>query len=168
MWKWWFSDYKKHFCTAEGELFSWNLVLHQVCQFLHYFPELPQLSYCQKSQRPKTCCHLQMLKLLPRNSQFLHFTSLLKHPIWDSLRTVNVDPDTILNEVDDADLKEKMRSCQHFFVDSRVKQVGHKVFNYAEKPRAAKVDGQFDHFFNNLKCAAFGTLVKDTEDGGFR
>ena len=42
-----------------------------------------------------------------------------------------VDTDNVLNEVDGAKLKEELRSCQHFFVDSQPERARHKVFNYA-------------------------------------
>ena len=35
-----------------------------------------------------------------------------------SIKTTNVDHNDIFNEVDDTNLKEELRSCQHFLVDS--------------------------------------------------
>ena len=67
-----------------------------------------------------------------------------------------------------------MRSCQHFLVDSELERATHKVFNYAvETLKETIVNEKLDHFFNNLKCAAkvnlaFGFILKNIEDGGFR
>ena len=89
-------------------------------------------------------------------------------------KTENVDLDDIINEVDDANLKEDLRSCQLLLVDSELERVGPKVFKYAKENLNAKiVDGKLDHFFNNLRCAAklnlaSGFILKNTEDGGFR
>ena len=54
----------------------------------------------------------------------------------------------MINEVDDLNLKEKLRSCQLFFVDSELEKARHKVFNYAvEKINEAIVNKKFDQFF---------------------
>ena len=74
----------------------------------------------------------------------------------------------------DANLKEELRSCQHFLVDSELERAEHKVFNYAvENLNERIVNEKLDHLFNNLKCAAkvnlaFGFVLKNIEDGGFR
>ena len=71
-------------------------------------------------------------------------------------------------------MTEELRSCQHFLVDSEVETGRHKVFNYAgETLNETIVTEKLDHFFNNLKCAAkvnlaFGFILKNIEDGGFR
>ena len=76
--------------------------------------------------------------------------------------------------MDDANLKEQLRSCQHFHADSELKRVRHKVLNYARKNINAKiVDNNLDHFFNNLECAAkmnpsFGFILRNIEDLAFR
>ena len=90
------------------------------------------------------------------------------------IKTANFDPDDIINEVDDTNLKEDLRSCQHFLVDSELERARHKVFNYAVGILNAKiVDKNLNHFFINLTCAAkvnlvFRFLLKNIEDRGFR
>ena len=90
------------------------------------------------------------------------------------IKTANVDSDDIINELDDANPKEELRSCQQFLVDSEIERARQKVFNYAIENLIAKiVDEKLDHFFNNLMCAAKGNLavgfnLKNKEDGGFR
>ena len=91
-----------------------------------------------------------------------------------AIKTANVDPDDIINEVDDANLKEELRSCQHFLVDSELERARHKVFNYAiENFNAKIVDEKPGLSFNNLKCAArvnlaFRFKLENIEDGGCR
>ena len=46
-------------------------------------------------------------------------------------RTRDVDEEHILADVEDHSLKEELRSCQHFLVDSELERARHKVFNYA-------------------------------------
>ena len=77
-------------------------------------------------------------------------------------------------DVEDHSLREELRSCQHFLVYSELERARHKVFNYAvETLNETIVNEKLDHFFNNLKCAAkvnlaFGFILKNLEDGGFR
>ena len=77
-------------------------------------------------------------------------------------------------DVEDHSLREELRSCQHILVDSELERARHKVFSYAvETLIETIVNEQFEHFFNKLKCAAkvnlaFGFILKNTEDGGFR
>ena len=88
--------------------------------------------------------------------------------------TRNVDVEHIVGDVEDHSLREELRSCQHFLVDSELERARHKVFNYAvESLNKTIVNEKLDHFFNNLKCAAkvnlaFGFILKNIEDGGFR
>ena len=80
----------------------------------------------------------------------------------------------IVGDVEDHRLREELRSCQHFLVDSELESAKHKVFNYAvEALNKTVVNEKLDQFFNNLKCAAkvnlaFGFILKIIEDGGFR
>ena len=89
-------------------------------------------------------------------------------------RTRDVDVEHIVGDVEDHRLREELRSCQHFLVDSELERARHKVFNYAIENLNAKIaDEKLDHFFNNLKCAAkvnldFGFILKNIENGGFR
>ena len=97
-----------------------------------------------------------------------------QHTMQIGSRTRNVDVEHIVGDVEDHRLREELRSCQKSLVDSELERAGHKVFNYAEETlNETIVNENFDHFFNNLKCAAkvnlvFGFILKNMEDGGFR
>ena len=86
----------------------------------------------------------------------------------------STDSSSLLNNVDDDNLKEELRACQNFLVDSEFERGRHKVFNYAvETLNMDIVNDKLDHFFNNLKCAAkvnlaFGFILKNLEDGHYR
>ena len=70
-------------------------------------------------------------------------------------RTRDVDVEHIVGDVEDHRLREELRSCQLFLVDSELERARHKVFNYAvETLNETIVKEKLDHFFNNLKCAA--------------
>ena len=92
--------------------------------------------------------------------------------IWWGKRDVDVEH--IVEDVEDQKLREELRSCQHFLVDSQRERTRHKVFKYAiGNLNAETVDKKLNHFFNNLKCAvkpnlAFGFNLMYIEDGGFR
>ena len=45
--------------------------------------------------------------------------------------TRDVDVEHIVGDVEDHSLREELRSCQHFLVDSELERARHKVFNYA-------------------------------------
>ena len=87
-------------------------------------------------------------------------------------RTRDVDVEHIVGDNEDHRLREKLRSCQHFLVDSELERARHKIFNYAvETINETIVNEKLDHFFNNSKCAAkvnwaFGFILKNIEDGG--
>ena len=91
-----------------------------------------------------------------------------------SWKTADVDPDDNINEVDDANLKEELRSCQKLLVDSEPDRRRHKVCNDATENLNAKiVTKETDLFFNILNCAAtvnldFGFVLRNIKDGGFR
>ena len=88
--------------------------------------------------------------------------------------TRDVDVEHIMGDVENHSLREELRSCQHFLVDSELEKAKHKVINYAlETLNETFVKGKLDQFFNNVKCAAkvnlaFSFSLKNTEDGGFR
>ena len=88
--------------------------------------------------------------------------------------TRDVDVEHIVGDVEDHRLREELRSCQHFLVDSELERARHKVFNYAvEALNITIVNEKLDHLLNNLKCAAkmnlaFGFILKKIEDRGFR
>ena len=97
-----------------------------------------------------------------------------QHTMLIGSGTRDVDLEHIVGDVDDHKLREELRSCQHFLVDSELERARHKVFNYAvETLNETIVNEKFDHFFSNLKCAAkvnlaFGFTLKNIEDKGFR
>ena len=80
----------------------------------------------------------------------------------------------MVEDVEDHKLREELRSCQHFSVDSELERARHKVFNYAvETVNETIVNEKLDRFFNILNYAAkvnlvFGFSLKNIEDGGFR
>ena len=88
--------------------------------------------------------------------------------------TTDVDVEHIVGDVDDHSLREELRSCQKFSVDSKLERARQKIFKYAVEALNEKiVNEKLNHFFNNLKCAAkvnlaFGFILKNIEDGGFR
>ena len=89
-------------------------------------------------------------------------------------RTGDVDVEQIVEDVEDHSLREELRCCQLFWVDSELEKARHKVFNYAvETLNETIVNDKLDHFFNKFKSAAkvnlaFGFILKDIEDGGIR
>ena len=97
-----------------------------------------------------------------------------QHGMQIGSRTRAVDVEHIVGDVEDHSLREELRSCQHFLVDSELERSRHKVFNYAvETLKQTIANEKVDHFFNNLKCAAktnlaFGFILKNIENGGFR
>ena len=92
--------------------------------------------------------------------------------IWSVTTDVNLEH--IVGDVEDHSLIEELRSCQHFLVDSELQRARQKVTNYGvETLNETIVNEKLHHFFNNLKCAAkvnlaFGFILKNIEDGGFR
>ena len=97
-----------------------------------------------------------------------------QHAMQIGSRTRDVDVELIVGDVEDHSFREELRSCQHFLLDSELERARHKVFNYAvEALNETVVNKKLDHFFNNLKNAtkvnlAFGFILKNIEDGGFR
>ena len=52
-------------------------------------------------------------------------------------------------------LKEELRACEHFLVDSEFERGQHKVFNFTvETLNTEIVNNKLDRFSNNLKSAA--------------
>ena len=84
------------------------------------------------------------------------------------------DSSPLFDGIDDERLKEELRACQNFLVDSEFERERHNVFNYAvETLNTDIVNDKIDHFFNNLKCAAkgnlaFGFILKNLENGSYR
>ena len=97
-----------------------------------------------------------------------------QHGLQIGSGTRDVVVEHIVGDVEDHRLREELRFCQQFSVDSELERSIHKVFNYSvETLNETIVSEKIDHFFNNLKCAAkvnlaFGFILKNIEDGGFR
>ena len=97
-----------------------------------------------------------------------------QHGVHTGSGTKDVDVEHIVEDVEDQRLREELRFCQHFLVDSELERVRHKVFVYAvETLNETIVNEKLDHFSDNLKCAAkvnlaFGVFLKNIEDGGSR
>ena len=109
--------------------------------------------------------------------EFPGFQTLRQHKNTQhgfAIKTAHVDPDEIINEVDDVNLKEELHSCQYFLMDSEFERARYKVFNYAvENLNENIVNETLDHCSKNLKCAtktnlASGFILKNIEDGAFR
>ena len=89
-------------------------------------------------------------------------------------KTRDVDVEHIVGDVEDHRLREELRSCQLFLVDTELERARYKVFYYAiENLSAEIVDEKLDDFFNTLKSAtkvnlSFGFILRNIEDGGFR
>ena len=63
--------------------------------------------------------------------------------------TKDMDVQHIVRDDEDHRLKEELRSCQHFLVDSELERARHKVFNYAvETLNATVVNEKLDHFLS--------------------
>ena len=79
-----------------------------------------------------------------------------------------------LFEYDDADFKEELQACQHFFVESELEKGRHRVFNFAMSTfDNYLINQKLDLVFKGLKCAAkinlaFGFVLKNVEDGSCR
>ena len=113
------------------------------------------------------------------NQEFPGFNALsqhrhTQHGMQIGSGTKDVDVELIVGDVEDHRLREEMRSSQHFLVDSELETARRKVFTYATETLNEKiVNEKPDRFFNNFKCAAkvnlaFGFILKNKEDGGFR
>ena len=70
------------------------------------------------------------------------------------IKTAILDPEIIINHKNNMDLKEELRSCQHFLGDSELEMAAHKVFNYSvENLNETIVNGTLDRFIYHLQCA---------------
>ena len=84
--------------------------------------------------------------------------------------TSNLDLDILLEDINDAELREELNSCNHFLVDSELEKRIYCVFDFA----TSSFDDSFlkenlDQVFNQLKRAAkvnlaFGFVLKTIEN----
>ena len=81
---------------------------------------------------------------------------------------------SLLSNIDDDNLKEELRACQHFLVDLHLAKGRQRVFNFAlDSFCAEKINSKLDYVFQQLKCAAkvnlaFGFVLKNIEDASCR
>ena len=122
------------------------------------------------TSKPKTTNTCKVCK-----EEFPGFYALRQHKSkMHGLYVKKVNSSPLVNDIDDHSLKEELRACEHFLVDSEFERGRHKVFNYAvETLNTEIVNDKLDNFFYNLKCAAkvnlaFGFLLKNLEDGRYR
>ena len=86
----------------------------------------------------------------------------------------NIDVEDKVVDVDDQSLREELRSCRHFLIDSEIQKGRHSVFNFAVNNLTAQViEEKLDRVLDKLKCVAklnlaLGFILKNIEDGKFR
>ena len=155
-------------------MFCWYIVLYPLSQFLHKSQNDLNYHIAKKHSAPNPdvafkckLCYQEFPGVYALRQQ-----RNTQHGMQIGSGTRDVDVEQIVGDVEDHRLREELRSCQHFLVDSELERARHKVFNYAvEILNEAIVNKKLDHFFNNLKCAAkvnlaFGFILKKTEHGG--
>ena len=82
--------------------------------------------------------------------------------------------DALLEDIDDAELKEELSSCNYFVVDSELEKGRHCVFSFAmSSSNNSYLNKKLVLTFNQLKCAAklnlaFGFVLKVIDDGTCR
>ena len=129
-----------------------------------------QIAKKHGTSKPKTTHTCKVCK-----EEFPGFYALRQHKSkMHGLYVEKVDSSPLVNDIDDHSLKEELRACENFLVDSEFERGRHKVFNYALETLNTKiVNDKLDNFFYNLKCAAkvnlaFGFILKKLEDGRYR
>ena len=108
--------------------------------------------------------------------EFSGFYALGKHRSSQHgipIMTSSFDMDTLLEDIDDVDIKEALNSCNHFLVDL-VEKGRNCVFNSGMSSfNNSFLNEILHHVFNQLKQAAnislaFGFVLKNIEDGKCR
>ena len=100
------------------------------------------------------------LKCKLRYQEFPGFYALrqqrnTQHGMQIGSATRDVDVEHIMGDVEDHRLREKLRPCQHFLVDSELERERHRVFNYAVKTlNETVVNKKLDHFFKQFKMCS--------------
>ena len=108
--------------------------------------------------------------------KFTDFYALRQHKSQVHGHTIKTSDDSspLLEGIDDDSLKEELRACQHFLVDSQLEKGRQRVFNFALNSFSAeKINSKLDYVFQQLKCAAkinlaFGFVFKNIEDASCR
>ena len=117
-------NYKEEHCPTQKEIFSWNLVLYPISQFLHKNTR-NDLNYHfatnQRALKPDVT-----FKCKNSCPEFPGFFALRQHTNTQQsfpISTANIDPEKILNENKNANCDEESRSCQHFLVKSELERL---------------------------------------------
>ena len=85
------------------------------------------------------------------------------------IKISNLDKDTLLEDINDTELKEQFNSCKHFLVDSEIGKGTHSLFNFAmSASNNSFLKEKKDHVYSQLKSAAkvnlaFGFVLKNNE-----
>ena len=154
------------------------LLVHCIASSVPVSPQIlfwSEILDCKKTQHPDVCCYFQVYTWLSRDSRIFALRQHKNTQRRFSIKTANVDPDDIVNKVDEPNSKEERRSCQIFLVCSELERTRHKVFNLSSvnNRNARFVNKKCNHFFKSFKYAAkvnlnFELVLKNTENGRFR
>ena len=74
-----------------------------------------------------------------------------QHAMQIGTGTRDVDVEHIVGDVEDHRLREELRSCQHFLVDSELERARHKVFNYAVETLNETIMNEKRPFFQQFE-----------------
>ena len=65
-----------------------------------------------------------------------------------------MDVEHIVGDVEDQGLREELRSCQHFLVDSEFERARHRVFNYAVETLNETIVNEKRPFFQKFEMCS--------------
>ena len=65
-----------------------------------------------------------------------------------------MDVEHIVGDVEDERLREELRSCQHFLVDSELERARHKVCNYAVQSQQNSRQRETRSFFQQFEMCS--------------
>ena len=172
----WYPNYKKQYSTSQEKMFNWNTIMYPMPQYLQNCQNDLNYHIAKKHGASKFDITIKCKLCYQEFPWFLALRQHrnTQHGMQIGSGTRDVDVEHIVGDVEDHSLREELRCCQFFWVESEIERARHKVFNYAvEILNETIVNEKLDHFFNNLKCAAkvnlnFGFILKNLEDGGFR
>ena len=101
----------------------------------------------------------------------LHQHKNTQHATQTGFGASNIDVDDIVIDVDDQSLREDLKSCKHFLIDTETENGRHRVFNFGMSSfDMSLLNDKLDFVYKELKCAAevnlaFGFVLKNNEDG---
>ena len=129
-----------------------TLYCDPMSQFLQKITKWSELPYWWEAQRPKPDvifkCKLCYQEVPGFNALRQHRNT--QHGMPFGSGTKDVDVEHIVGNVEDRMLREELRSCQHFSVDSELERERHKVFNYAvESLNETILNEKLDNFLTN-------------------